>query len=311
MSTHQPAASPRPAVVTIGVFDGVHRGHEALLGAARDQARERGLPLTVLTFDPHPLSVVRPDAAPCRLASLAHRVHLLHEAGADEVRVLPFDAALSHKSPREFVDHVLVDDLQAAAVVTGANFRFGHRAAGDTGTLRELGEEFGFAVVAVPLATSGDAPWSSTRIRELIRTGDVAGAAVGLGRPYRVSGEVVRGAQRGRDLGYPTANLALVPGTCVPADGVYAARAVLDPESTRERFVPAAVSVGANTTFGETEARIEAYLMEPGEWDLYGRPMALDFVDRIRGMQTFADASDLQRAMADDVARAGRILAGG
>lgn len=306
----QSRASRRTAVVTIGVFDGVHAGHRALIAAARDEADELGLPLTVLTFDPHPMSVVRPELAPCRLASIDERRALLHAAGADAVVVVPFDADLSQLSPQDFGTHWLVDELGAAAVVTGENFRFGHRAAGDLTTLRELGKRYGFTVTGVDLAASEDeVAWSSTRIRELIRGGDVVAAAAGLGRPYRVAGVVVRGAQRGRELGYPTANLTVAAGTCVPADGVYAAHAVVAPGSPDQRAVAAAVSVGANSTFGETEPRIEAYLMEPGEWDLYGSPLAIDFVQRLRGMATFASVDDLLTAMADDVRAAQQILA--
>ena len=310
MPIQQSGASPGGAVVTIGVFDGVHAGHRALIAAARREADERGLPLTVLTFDPHPMSVVRPDLVPCRLASIEQRQALLLDAGADQVCVVTFDEDLSQLTPEEFVQQWLVDRHSARAVVIGGNFRFGHRASGDLRTLRESGDRYGFTVTGLDLATSDDdVAWSSTRIRDMIREGDVGAAAEGLGRPYRVEGVVVRGEQRGRELGYPTANLAIEPGTCVPADGVYAARAVLDAGSEDERVVAAAVSVGANSTFGETDPRIEAYLMEPGEWDLYGQSLALDFVQRLRGMVTFASVDDLLAAMAADVRDAERILA--
>ena len=297
-------------VVTIGVFDGVHAGHRALIDAARDEADELDVPLVVLTFDPHPMSVVRPELVPCRLASIDQRGDLLLAAGADNVRVVTFDEALSQLSPEEFVKQWLVDRLRAAAVVVGDNFRFGHRASGDLSTLRELGDRYGFTVTALDLAVSDDdVVWSSTRIREMIRSGDVSGAAQGLGHPPRVEGVVVRGEQRGRELGYPTANLAVAPGACVPADGVYAARAVLAPGTAEQREVAAAVSVGANSTFGGTEPRIEAYLMEAGDWDLYGRHLAIDFIQRLRGMVTFADVDELLAAMATDVDEARRILA--
>lgn len=306
--TDRPA--PSQCVVTIGVFDGVHRGHRTLIGAARSEADRAGLPLTVLTFDPHPVSVVRPDAAPCRLADLDHRVRLLKEAGADQVRVLRFDKELSGLSPQEFAQQYLVDDCRAQVVVTGENFRFGHRAAGDVALLAEIGSTAGFRVVGVPLAADESAVWSSTRIRELLRAGDVAGAELGLTRPHRVRGVVVEGDRRGRELGYPTANLEVEPGLCIPSDGVYAGWGVLDPDTDQERRVPAAVSVGANMTFGGTEPRVEAYLMEPGQWDLYGQVLAVDFVGRIRGMVAFPTVDDLLAAMSGDVQAAGRILAG-
>lgn len=304
------AGAGEPCVVTIGVFDGVHRGHRALLATARAQADAAGLPLTALTFDPHPMSVVRPEAAPCRLATLPHRARLLVEAGADSVRVVSFDSELAALSPEEFVAEFLVRDLGAQLVVTGENFRFGHRAAGDTDLLAELGAPAGFQVVAVPLAADDSAVWSSTRIRHLIATGDVTSAEIGLTRPHRVSGTVVRGDQRGRELGYPTANLAPAAGLCIPEDGVYAAWAVLDPDTDHERAVPAAVSVGANATFGGTSARIEAYLMEPGDWQLYDAPLAIDFVARIRGMVDFPTVEDLLVAMSGDVLAAERLLQG-
>lgn len=298
-----------PTVVTIGVFDGVHRGHRTLISAARAEADAAALPLTVLTFDPHPVSVVRPDAAPCRLADLAHRVRLLKGAGADHVRVVTFDKELSSLSPQEFAQQYLVDELAARVVVTGENFRFGHRAAGDVALLAQIGEDDGFRVVGVPLAADESAVWSSTRIRELLRSGDVTGAAVGLTRPHRIRGTVVEGDRRGRELGYPTANLEVEPGLCIPADGVYAGWAVLEPDTDQERRVAAAVSVGANMTFGGTEPRIESFLMEPGEWDLYGQTLAVDFVGRIRGMVAFPTVADLLDAMSGDVQAAGRILA--
>ena len=298
-----------PTVVTIGVFDGVHRGHRTLIAAARAEADAVGLPLTVVTFDPHPVSVVRPDAAPCRLADLDHRIRLLGDAGADRVRVVTFDQELASLSPQEFARDFLVADLTARVVVTGENFRFGHRASGDVGVLAEVGETAGFRVVGVPLAADESAVWSSTRVRELLRAGDVAGAEVGLTRPHRVRGTVVRGDQRGRELGYPTANVQPEPHICVPADGVYAGWAVLEPDTDDERRVAAAVSVGANKTFGGTEPRVEAYLMEQGEWELYGQSLAVDFVARIRGMVAFPTVADLTDAMSGDVLAARRILA--
>lgn len=298
-----------PTVVTLGVFDGVHRGHRYLIARARAAADRADLPLTVVTFDPHPLSVVRPELAPLRLATPRHRIRLLAGAGVDKVRLLTFDRQLSALEAPDFAARYLVRELQAAVVVAGENFRFGHRAAGDLDLLAAIGTTAGFDVVSVPLDADESETWSSTRIRALVTAGDVAGAALGLAREHRVEGPVVVGDKRGRTLGYPTANLEVEPGTCVPLDGVYAGFAVVDPYTPDERRVPAAVSVGANTTFGGTEPRVEAHLMEPGEWDLYGRELAVDFVARLRGMHTFSSQAELVSAMAADVAAARRLLA--
>lgn len=297
-----------PSVVTIGVFDGVHRGHRTLISTAKAEADAKDLPLTVITFDPHPMSVVRPEAGPCRLADLGHRVRLLQEAGADHVRVIKFDAALAQMPPEDFVAEFIVGEQDARVIVTGEDFRFGHRAAGDVDLLARLGADKGFRVIGVPLAADESAVWSSTRIRELIGNGDVTAAEIGLTRPHRVVGEVVVGDRRGRQLGYPTANLAIEPGICVPADGVYAAWAVLEPDTDAETVVPAAVSVGANSTFGGTESRVEAFLLDGADWDLYGQRLGIDFVARLRGMVTFPSVDALLDAMSGDVLAARRIL---
>ncbi len=303
------AGAGTPGIVTIGVFDGVHRGHRHLIGVARQQAQERDLPLTVVTFDPHPLSVVRPDRAPCRLATLDQRLELLASVGADTVRVVTFDSDTAALSAEDFVDAYLVDESGALGVVTGENFRFGHRAAGDVALLETLGQSAGFTVTSVPLAGDQSAAWSSTRVRGLVAAGDVAAAALGLVRPHRIEGVVVHGDHRGRELGYPTANLSVTTGSCVPLDGVYAGHVVLDAYGSDRRKAPAAISIGANLTFGGTEPRVEAHIIEPGDWDLYGQTMALDFTARIRGMVAFDTAEDLLDAMAGDVLAAARLTA--
>lgn len=294
-----------PTVVTLGVFDGVHRGHRYLIARARAEADRLDIPLTVVTFDPHPLSVVRPELAPARLATVRHRVQLLAGAGADRVRLLTFDRQLSSLEAADFAVEYLKHDLHAASVVAGENFRFGHRAAGDLDLLRSLAA--GFEVVDVPLDADESETWSSTRIRALVARGDVAGAALGLARAHRVEGPVVRGDRRGRELGYPTANIDVVPNSCVPLDGVYAGHVVIDPYSGAPERVPAAISVGANTTFGGTQPRVEAYLMDPRDWDLYDTYVAVDFVARLRDMRTFSSREELVAAMAGDV-RAARAL---
>jgi len=294
----------RTAVV-IGNFDGVHLGHRQVLGRARAVADGRGLTPVAVTFDPHPMAVLRPEHAPTTLTGLEQRAHLLGEAGAEAVLVLPFDRDVAAWTPREFVDRVLVRGLRAAAVVVGANFRFGNRAAGDGATLREEGERNGFTVEGIPL-DGGPQVWSSTYVRTCLATGDVAGAAEALGRPYSVRGVVVRGDQRGRELGYPTANVPTGGLTAVPPDGVYAGW--LRRLDTGERF-PAAISVGSNPTFdGVRERRVESYVLDRDDLDLYGVEVEVSFVDRLRGMVAFGSVPELVDQMADDVVRARTVL---
>jgi riboflavin kinase/FMN adenylyltransferase len=307
-----------PSVVAIGVFDGVHYGHRTVVGKAVAQAHALGAPSVVITFDPHPSEVVRPGTHPPLLSTIDHRCALLAEVGVDAVCVLPFTRELAVMSPEEFVDHVLCERFHARAVVVGENFRFGHRASGDTETLTELGESRGFTVDAEPLVAGQGGVWSSTYVRGLIQAGDVASAAYSLGRPHRVEGSVVHGDHRGRELGFPTANVATTPHSAVPADGVYAARLVVAPYTSHAQTYPAAVSVGTNPTFDGVERRVEAYVMgaAPGshpELDLYGAHVAVDFVARIRGQIRFEgpDAlTDLVAQMTADVAQARTALAG-
>jgi riboflavin kinase/FMN adenylyltransferase len=224
-----PPGGPR-SVVCIGVFDGVHRGHRAIICATRRLADEVGGRVVAVTFDPHPSTVVRPDTQPRMLSTLDHRVALLTEAGVDDVLVLTFTAELASWTPAEFVDRVLVEGLHVAGVVVGEGFRFGHRAAGDVALLEKLGATHDFVVAPLSLEVgavvehgdAGQVAWSSTYIRQCVLEGDVTEAAKALERPHRVEGVVVHGDHRGRDLGYPTANLDPVEHAAVPADGVYA-----------------------------------------------------------------------------------------
>lgn len=313
---HVITGPPRPprreggAVVCIGVFDGVHRGHRWMISRGRAAANRLGLPLTVLTFDPHPMRVVRPDAAPAALASLPHRIRLLGDSGADAVRVLEFDRAASLLTPQEFAAQYLAADLAAAHVVVGENFRFGHRATGDAALLAELGRGHGFDVETVELHADADGEvWSSSRIRSLVASGDTAAAAHGLDRPHRVEGNVEPGDRRGRELGYPTANVDVPHNSCRPGDGVYAGHLVIDPYGSDPQRFPAAVSVGANRTFDGVDPRVEAYVLDRDDLQLYGRYVAVDFADRIRDMENFEHVADLVAAMADDVGKARRITA--
>lgn len=299
------------SVVAIGVFDGVHRGHQAILETAVGRGRELGAPVVVVTFDPHPETVLRGTTPPV-LTPLERRVELLTEHGADAVCVLPFTEDLSRLTPEGFVRHVLVDRLRAVAVVVGEDFRFGHRASGDVAALAELGAAYDFTADGVALLTDGDTI-TSTRVRELLAEGAVDRAARLLGRPHRVEGEIVNGAARGRELlGFPTANMDLPPTTAVPGDGVYAGRlnrcAPADGEESRW---PAAVSVGTNPTFDGVERTVEAYALDRDDLDLYGLRMSVDFTERIRGQERFENVDDLIAAMHRDVRRCREILRAG
>ena len=295
-------------VVTVGNFDGVHLGHQLVLSRARHVARELGgLPVVVVTFDPHPIAVLRPEHAPPTLTTLETRAALLEAAGADDVLVLPFDRAVAAWTPEHFVRTVLVDALHARGVVVGANFRFGAKAAGDVGTLTELGRDHDFTAEGIPL-DGGPQVWSSTYVRNGLLSGDVSGAAEALGHPFTVRGEVVKGDQRGRELGYPTANVPTHGMLAAPADGVYAGwlRRVDDPDGT---LLPAAISVGTNPTFsGERERRVESYVLDRDDLELYGVQIEVSFVGRIRGMLRFDSVDELIETMADDVARTRELL---
>ena len=289
-------------VVVIGNFDGVHRGHTELLRTAR--AAEPEAPLVAVTFWPHPMSVVRPDQAPLLLTPLHRREELLREAGADRVVVVEFTEEVASWSPAQFVDLVL-RPLHPCRVVVGENFRFGFRAAGTVQTLAELGAGQ-FVVQPVPLLTDGALPSSSTLIRHAVAEGDFGRVRELSDTPYRFSGVVVRGDQRGRLLGYPTANVAVTPGMAVPADGVYAGFVTrLDGPSPRW---PAAISVGSNPTFDGVERRIEAYVLDRDDLELYGVEIDIEFYARIRGQVRFAGMESLIEQMHHDVEEIRHLL---
>ena len=299
-------------MLTIGVFDGVHRGHQALIGRAVKLAKDRGLPSVVLTFDPHPSEVVRPGSHPAQLTTLRRKAELVEQLGVDTFCVLPFTPELARVPADQFVHEVLVERLHVAAVVVGENFTFGYRAAGDVTLLRTLGQRFGFTVEDASLVTipnsgaEAGTVFSSTYIRSCIDAGDVVAAAAALGRPHRLEGIVVRGDGRGRELGYPTANLSLPRYAAVPADGIYACwfiRSGPDGEQRRQ----AAVSVGTNPTFSGRERRVEAFVLDTDE-DLYGQRVSLDFVRRLRDMEKFASADALVEQVHADVAQTREIL---
>ncbi|WP_295657528.1 bifunctional riboflavin kinase/FAD synthetase [uncultured Nocardioides sp.] len=293
--------------VVVGNFDGLHRGHRVVVGRARSEADAAGLPLVAVTFDPHPIAVLRPEHAPPQLTSIPTRVELLGAAGVDGVLVLPFDREVAAWSPQEFVDRVLVSALHVRTVVVGANFRFGARASGDVALLREAGGRQGFSAVGVEL-DGGPQVWSSTYVRTCLAAGDVAGAAEALGRPFTVTGVVVEGDKRGRELGYPTANVPTSAAEAAPADGVYAGW--LTRRDTGERH-PAAISVGTNPTFdGERARRVESYVLDRDDLELYGVEVEVAFIERLRGMVRFEGVEALVETMHDDVRRAREILGG-
>ena len=292
------------AVVTIGNFDGVHRGHLALVERATAEAQRRGATTVALTFDPHPAAVLRPDAVPPALQSLEARVATLRAHGCDHVEVLAFDATLAALTPREFANQLLVGRLGAQLVVVGENFRFGAGAQGDVDVLRALGEELGFAVETVGLVDTGDGPVSSSAIRALLAAGDLEAVTRALGRPHTLDGEVVRGEGRGRTIGVPTANVAVDPARAMPADGVYACLAA----APGEEAVPAVVNVGWRPTFDGTTRTVEAHLLVDGDPDLYGRRLELALVARVRGEQRFEGPDQLVARIREDIVEASRLL---
>jgi riboflavin kinase/FMN adenylyltransferase len=310
-----------PSVVTIGNFDGVHRGHQAVLGRIVELARADGHVAVAVTFDPHPSLVHRPDTAPELLTGMRDRLELLDAIGLDAVLVVEYTPDFAAQTPEEFVTRWLVEGLGARTVVVGHDVRFGKDNSGTLATMVELGGTHGFEVVAiddvggsVPASDGERQRWSSSAVRALLAEGDVAQAAEVLGRPHRVRGTVVHGDARGRELGFPTANLGGIAGM-VPADGVYAGRLVrpellaTDPGHPDTRM-PAAISIGTNPTFDGVERRVEAYVLDRDDLDLYDEEVVLELVERLRPTQRFDGIEPLVAQMHDDVARAREILAG-
>ncbi len=296
-------------VVTIGNFDGVHLGHRHVIERSQSLARELGgLPVVAVTFHPHPLMVLAPDKAPPALLSLPERTALLTAAGADAVLVVKFTAEFAKLSPEAFVTDLILDDLKAAGVVVGENFRFGYRAAGDVALLTALCAARGVSVVGLPLDGSPGRAWSSSYIRERLADGDVGGAAEALGRLFTVSGHVVQGDQRGRELGYPTANVPVTATqTAIPSDGVYAGW-LRRLDTTDAPYWPAAISVGTNPTFEGVERRVESYVLDRTDLELYGALVEVTFVERLRGMVKFDSVESLIEQMRNDVDNARALL---
>ena len=301
-----------PTVVTLGNFDGVHRGHASVLATVVEQARARDARSVAVTFEPHPLAVLHPDRAPAMITSTADRLDLLERTGLDAVLLMPFTRELAAQTPEEFVKDVFVDRLRAVAVIVGKDTRFGVKNSGDISTLRELGEQYGFDVLTLE-DVGTDHRWSSTEVRQLLTEGDVATAADVLGRAHHVSGTVVRGLQRGRELGFPTANLSRDAQGLVPGDGVYAGwliRHGLDEDDPDHRL-PAAISIGTNPTFDNVARTVEAHVLDRTDLDLYGETVSVELVRRLRGNDKFDSIDALVEQIGRDVDTARELLTDG
>ena len=307
-----PASCPNPpngTVVTIGVYDGVHLGHRALIGRVRAMANELGAASAVVTFDRHPATVVRPDSAPLLLTDLEQRIELLASTGVDYTLVIRFDRERASESAEDFVREILVGCLGARAVVVGHDFHFGRNRGGNVPMLQEMGAELGFDVLGINLVADDDPTKgevvSSTRIRGLLGEGDVAGAALLLGRPHEVRGTVQHGDKRGRELGFPTANVAVPADVLLPADGIYAGWFERPDGSVHA----AAMSLGRRPTFYEDAdlSLLECYLLD-FEGDLYDETAKVRFVQRLRGEVKFDSVDALVEQMSKDVHEARTVL---
>jgi riboflavin kinase/FMN adenylyltransferase len=310
-----PAHTPdelRPCVATFGNFDGVHLGHKAVLSRLVAEGSERGLPAVAVTFDPHPAALFHREKGLPLITPDAQRDELLADTGIDGLLVLDFTHEFAQQTAEEYIRHTFVETLRARAIVVGEDTQgFGRGYTGDVATLRELGQTLGFDVVVLEdLGDEVDPRWSSSAVRHHLAGGEVADAARILGRPHKVVGTVVHGAHRGRDLGYPTANLSQDALGLVPSDGVYAGwltRLDLEPSDV-QRTLPAAISVGTNPTFDGTVRTVEAYVLDRDDLDLYDERVAVEFVEHIRPTLRFDSIEDLLAAMAGDIEQCRRVL---
>ena len=294
---------PNSHVVLIGVFDGVHKGHQELL--KRAQAIADGREIVALTFDPHPTTVFAPDRAPTMLTTLSDRVELLKIHGADQVAVMRFNEKFASMSPEDFVKTVLVDQLNASTVIVGKNFTYGHKAAGNVETLMQSAAEHHFTVEAQELNQDESEVISSSRIRRLVSEGNVEDARLLLGRPHRLDGVVVHGEKRGREIGYPTANLGKIDGQTIPADGIYAGWLTVG-----INFWPAAISIGTNPTFeGERGRQVEAYALDQEGLELYDKNASIEFGWRLRPTLKFDGLEPLLAQMKIDCDQARKLTA--
>lgn len=294
-----------PCVVTIGKFNGVHLGHIEMIRLTRELAAASGCASVVMTFDRHPAALLHPERVPEDITGIERRLELIAESGVDATLIQPFTDAFAQLSPREFVSTILASTFAASTVVVGRDFRFGHRAEGTVDMLRELGVEFGFDVrVMDDIRPDGQERVSSSLVRRLLEDGDVERANLLLGRLHGMRGEVVHGDARGREIGFPTANLSHQASGFLPGDGVYAGW-LTDDDGTR---YPVAISVGTNPTFaGERHRRVEAFVLDR-TLDLYGHTVVVEFVERIRGMAKFDGVDALISQMDDDVLQTRAVL---
>lgn len=298
-----------PTAVTLGNFDGMHKGHQQVLGQVIAQAQNSGAKSVALTFDPHPALIHRPESAPKQIMGLEDKLATMEQLGLDGVLVIPYTLEFAAQTPKEFVKNVFVDALGASTVVVGHDVRFGQGNSGDLQTMIELGAELGFEVVVVDDA-GNDRRWSSTWVRDSLEEGDVDTATQVLGRWHGMTGEVVHGAARGRDLGFPTANMSPDSVGIIPADGVYAGWLI---DKDKHRW-PAAISVGTNPTFGGLTRQVESFVIgrpeEPIEaFNLYGQVISIEFVARLRGTVAYTGPEALIEQMHEDVKRSIEILA--
>ena len=294
---------PSRTVVAIGVFDGVHRGHQRILARAREVANSLSLPVIALTFHPHPTAILAPDRQPALLMNIHSRVELLEKHGAEDVEVITFSKEFAALSPSAFIEDILLGVLNAAYVVVGENFSFGARASGSINDIKRYVEG-----EAVPLLLDQHGPISSTRIRGHVAKGEMESAHALLGRPHFLQGEVVHGEKRGREIGYPTANLEQLIGMAIPPDGIYAGYLYVE----RDRM-PAAISIGTNPTFppsypGERPRQVEAYALDRDDLDLYGQRAAIEFLSFLRPTIAFPGLEPLLAQMAADCAQAKRVI---
>jgi riboflavin kinase/FMN adenylyltransferase len=302
-SGFEDAAAYRGGFVSIGNFDGVHLGHQAMIRELVGQARRAGVPAAVLTFAPHPIRLLAPERAPPLLTTPERKAELLARCGVDCLIVYPTDRALLSLAPREFFDRVLRGELEARGVVEGPNFCFGRGRAGTVETLRQFCDEAGLSVtIAPPVSVNGQLV-SSSAIRKALMAGAVEPASAMLGYLYRLTGHVVRGAGRGRQIGFGTANLADV-GTLIPANGVYAGRSRVG-----DRLHAAAIHIGPNPTFGEDARKLEVHLLDYAGGNLYDSQLSVDLLARVRGTETFANVDALRARLELDVAEVRRIAA--
>jgi riboflavin kinase/FMN adenylyltransferase len=303
-STESVPPEAKGAVLALGNFDGVHRGHQALIGRAKAEAERLDRPAGVLLFEPHPREFFLPDAPHFRLATLADKLAIFADLGLDVAVVLPFDAALAARDAATFVAQILVRDLAVSHVVIGYHFFFGRNRTGSAETLRDAGAEHGFGVsVVAPVAEKGE-PYASTAIRLMLAEGDVRGAAGAMGRPWRVRGTVIGGARRGTGLGFPTANIALPKGTAL-GHGIFAVRVGLG-----DRSLEGAAYLGTRPTFDDGRPVLEVFLFD-FDGDIYGREIEVAFIDKVRDDRKFATSDELVAQMQADCQRAREILASG